>query len=546
MKRFISLITFLLLTYTAAAQEFDVVILNGRVMDPETNYDEVSNVGIKDGRIKQITKKKIEGKEIIDASGHVVAPGFIDTEQHGLTDWGIKVNLRDGVTTQMDFEAGALNINEWYKKREGNLQANFGTTVSQEFARMRIHDGLKLEGPDVSMPNFFKFRAMAQEDGVNGWSVTPSNVDQMNKITKILDEGLRQGAVGVGSTIGYAQKGITTYEMFEAQRAAARWDRLTAAHHRFHPSASTPTEAPTGANEIILNAILLDAPLQIHHNNDFGWWEIEEKLQMARDKGYNVWSTWYPWDAGSGNAGATILQPETWEKSMGYKYEETIYDPLNDKFLTKEELLKLAKEDPGYTLIAFSPPRKEWMLEWIKLPNFVVAGDGMPTINAKGEPLNWDSPYNDYAGHPRSAGTHAKVLRLGRENGVPLIQTLSQLSYWEAKHLGDSGLKSMQERGRIQKGMIADIVIFDPVNVKENATYKAGTNGLPSTGIPYVFVNGVVVVKDSKVLKDIKTGQPIRFPVEKKGRFVPATKESLLNTLTINSPQLGPDEHATD
>lgn len=546
MKNILVILLLFFLSSNVNAEQYDVVILNGRVMDPETNYDKVSNVGISDGKITKITTKDIKGNETIDAKGHVVAPGFIDTEQHGLTDWGFKVNLRDGVTTQMDFEVGALNIDEWYKKREGNMQANYGTTVSQELARMRVHDGLKLDGPDVSMPNFFKFREMAQKDGVNGWSVTPSDVDQMNQITEILDEGLRQGAVGVGSTIGYAQKGITTYEMFETQRSAARWDRLTAVHHRFHPSASTPTEAPTGANEIILNAILLDAPLQIHHNNDFGWWEIEEKLQLAREKGYNLWSTWYPWDAGSGNAGATILQPETWEKAMGYKYEETIYDPLNDKFLTKEELLKLAKEDPGYALIAYSPPRREWMLEWIKLPNFVVAGDGMPTINSKGESLIWDSAYREYAGHPRSAGTHAKVLRLGRENSVPLMHTLSQLSYWSAKHLGDTGLKPMQERGRMQEGMVADIVVFDPINVKENATYKFGTNGLPSSGIPYVLVNGVIVVNNSEVMKDVKPGQPIRFPIERKGRFEPASKESLLRTLTVESPQLGPDSHATD
>ena len=85
----------------------------------------------------------------------------------------------------------------------------------------------------------------------------------------------------------------------------------------------------------------------------------------------------------------------------------------------------------------------------------------------------------------------------------------------------------------MQEGMIADIVVFDPVNVKENATYKFGTNGLPSSGIPYVLVNGVIVVKKSEVLNDVNPGQPIRFPSEKKGRFEPASKESLLRTLTV-------------
>jgi len=528
----------------AQAADYDVVILNGRVMDPETNFDAVRNVGIKDGRIVTITESAISGNETIDASGHVVAPGFIDTEQHGLGPWGIKVNLRDGVTTQMDFEVGAANIDEWYAARENKTQANFGTVVGQEIARMRVHDGLKLEGPNISMPYFFDYRIEAAQDGVDGWSVTRSDVGEMNAITRELDEGLRLGAIGVGSTIGYAQKGITTYEMFEAQRAAARYGRLTSVHHRFHPSAATPTEAPTGANEILVNAMVLNAPLQIHHDNDYGWWENEEKLALAREQGHNVWATYYPWIAGSGNYGASIVAPETWEKAMGYKYEETIYDPQLDKYVTKEEFLKFQKEEPGRTLIAFSPPRKEWLPEWTKVKNFVVAGDGMPGLDIEGNRLTWDSPYEDYAGHPRVAGSHATTLRIARENGVPLMHTLSQLSYWTAKHIGDTGLKALQERGRMQEGMVADITIFDPENVTEHATFKSGTSGLASTGIPYVLVNGTVVVSDSKVLKDVYPGQSLRFPIEAQGRFVPATGKSWLKTYTIktNPPTIDVDD----
>ena len=129
----------------ALATGYDVVILNGRVMDPETGFDGVANVGISSGWITRITEKPITGDETIDAKGLVVAPGFIDVEQHGMTPWGFKVNLRDGATTQLDLEVGAINIAEWYAKREGTLQANFGVTVGHEFARMRVHDGLKLE-----------------------------------------------------------------------------------------------------------------------------------------------------------------------------------------------------------------------------------------------------------------------------------------------------------------------------------------------------------------------------------------------------------------
>lgn len=107
------------------------------------------------------------------------------------TGWGlggIKINLRDGVTTMMDFEVGALNITEWYEERAGKVQANYGTVIGQEFARMKVHDVLALEGPNVSMPYFFDFRAEAAEDGVDGWSLSRSNLEQINQITAILDK----------------------------------------------------------------------------------------------------------------------------------------------------------------------------------------------------------------------------------------------------------------------------------------------------------------------------------------------------------------------
>ena len=121
------------------------------------------------------------------------------------------------------------------------------------------------------------------------------------------------------------------------------------------------------------------------------------------------------------------------------------------------------------------------------------------------------------------ASTHGRLPRalvaLGAgENDVPMLQLLAQLSYNSAKHLGDTGLRAMQVRGRVQEGCVADITIFDPQTVTDHATYKGGEGGLPSTGIPYVLVNGTVVVKDSKVL-EVYPGQPIRFPVEDQGRF---------------------------
>jgi N-acyl-D-glutamate deacylase len=95
---------------------------------------------------------------------------------------------------------------------------------------------------------------------------------------------------------------------------------------------------------------------------------------------------------------------------------------------------------------------------------------------------------------------------------MPLMLAVSKMSYLYAKFLQDNGVPQMAHKGRIQVGADADITVFDAATVKQNATPANG--GLPSTGIPYVIVNGTIVVKDSKVLKNVFPGKPIRLPVK--------------------------------
>ena len=125
----------------AYADDYDLVILGGRVMDPESQYDDVANVGVKDGRIATITKQKIAGRETIKAKGLVVAPGFIDTHYHAVDIFASKMALRDGVTTGMDLELGAFNVKDWYAdKAENGWQINYGTTTGLNMARIAVHD----------------------------------------------------------------------------------------------------------------------------------------------------------------------------------------------------------------------------------------------------------------------------------------------------------------------------------------------------------------------------------------------------------------------
>jgi len=506
---------------TLFAKDYDLVINNGRVIDPETMYDDVANVGIKDGRIATITKQNITGRETINAKGLVVAPGFIDTHYHATDVFATKMALRDGVTTGMDLEAGSFNVKGWYdEKAKSGWQVNYGTSTSLLYSRMAVHDPeTELEAP-IDFKDIQVYAAKALTDGVEGWAETKSSVEDMNKVLQILDEDLRQGAIGVAVPGAYMAKGMTSYELFAAQRAGANYGRLTSVHTRYHLLSETPTEAAIAFDEVFTNAMLLDAPLLMAHNNDYGWWEIEEKLQLARAKGLNMWSEYYPYAAGSTAITAAFLAPSEWVEKKGYRYEDTIYDPIDDKYLTNETYAALMKKDPGRSVVVEFPYRKAWMNYWLAVPHMTIASDAMAGVGADGKLLPWDADWSEYRGHPRTSGSRGAAFRMAREQGVPLMFTIAQASYWPAKHLGDTGLEAMKQRGRLQVGKVADITIFDAKTITDNSAFKVGEHGIPTTGIPYVVVNGTIVVKDSEVLP-VKPGQEIRFPVEDKARFKP-------------------------
>jgi len=190
---------------TNQKESYDLVITDGRVMDPETQFDAVRNVGIRESKIAVITEQVIEGKDTINAKGHVVAPGFIDGHSHSANDaFGVKMGVLDGRTSQLDLEAGAWPVDVWYDRLEGRAQANYGASVGH----LPIRD---VVFSDITTTTGNLFLEMWKSK--SQWSVHQASPEELKRILELIELGIKQGGLGVGTLIGYATAGLTDYEV---------------------------------------------------------------------------------------------------------------------------------------------------------------------------------------------------------------------------------------------------------------------------------------------------------------------------------------------
>ena len=181
------------------AQEFDLVVVNGRVIDPESGLDAVRSVGIRDGKIGAIAAAPLTGRRVIDAAGLVVAPGFIDLHSHGQTEETYRCQALDGVTTSFELEVGTADVDGWYREREKGRLTNYGVSVGHIQVRMAV----------VGDPGTF----LPTGDAAH----RPATAPEIAEMARRIDEGLRQGAVGMGLGPSYTAA-ATPWEILEMFR----------------------------------------------------------------------------------------------------------------------------------------------------------------------------------------------------------------------------------------------------------------------------------------------------------------------------------------
>ena len=444
-------------------EHYELVVKGGRVMDPASGIDAVQNIGIRNGRIEAIGDDWMNGDREIDASGLIVSPGFIDLHAHGQQEESYRVMVQDGVTSGFELEVGTNDVAGWYGERAGGQFINYGVSIGHIQVRMKVmgDEGQFLpSGPGGS---------------------EQATLDQVTRMKSLLEEGLRQGAVAVGFGLAYTPA-ATTSEFETMLRVVA--DHGTTAH--IHVKGDR-----NGVQEAIDSAAITNASLHVVHANSSGGEftsEFLQKIDLARTLGVDVTTEAYPYEAGmTGIESALFDGWETWDDDRF---------PIHQWAATGERLSRssFARYHEQGGLVIIHDRTEEMTRAAVESPLTMIASDGL---------------IDGGRGHPRTSGTYAKVLgKYVREEGVlTLMEALQKMTIEPARRL-EGYVAIMKSKGRLEVSADADITIFDATTVIDRSTYTDPT--IPSEGIEFVLVNGVVVVDDGELVTDVKPGRPIK------------------------------------
>ncbi|MEA3244596.1 MAG: amidohydrolase family protein [Gemmatimonadota bacterium] len=459
----------LALAAACASPHYDIVIANGRVMDPESGLDAVRNVGISAGKVAALSESPLQGTRVIDAKGLVVAPGFIDLHEHGQNEESYGLMVRDGVTSALEIEVGTGDIAKWYAEREKGQIVNYGASIGHIKARMQV-----LHDPGTGL----------LPAGVGGSGVATDA--QQAEMEAILKRGLAEGAVAVGFGSAYTP-GANMAEIERMFRVAAAGNASAHIHMR---------GGVAGLDSTIAAARAAGAKLHFVHINSSGDTLLPaflDHIKAARDAGQDVTTEAYPYGAGMTEITSALYDDwQTWPDSRFPTFQLV----STGKRLTRKTFGEARKA--GGTVISFGRTDEQTKMA-ITSPLTMVASDGY---------------IENGRGHPRTSGTYSKMLGkyVREEQALSLMDALRKMTLMPAQRL-EARVPMMLQKGRLKAGADADITIFDPQTVIDRSTYEDAT--IPSAGVPYVIVGGQVVVDGGK-LTSARPGRAIRAPVTTK------------------------------
>jgi cytosine/adenosine deaminase-related metal-dependent hydrolase len=486
--------------------DWDVVLRGGRVIDPESGLDAVRDVAVADGRVAEVGTGLPAGRTDLDVTGLVVTAGFIDLHSHVNTIAGLRLQALDGVTTALELEAGVAPVDSAYDGAAAQGRpVNYGFATSWALARMEAVAGIPLDG---------RLNTFLDNIARPAWQriATPMEV---NAMLARLSADLADGALGIGVLAGYCPAADPA-EYLQVAALAAEAGVPTFTHSRDLIELA-PHTLIDGAEEIVRAAAETGAHMHYCHVNSTSQRHIDRVLDLvgrAQAAGSRVSTEAYPYGSGMTGIGAAFLAPERLAE-RGLTPSSLTYAPTGERVASEARLRELRQADPGGLAIIQlldedDPADRAHLMRSLTFPGSLVASDAMPLTwhGAEPDPLAWPLPGNAST-HPRTAGTFSRALRLLTRDGggLGLAEALVKCSLHPARLLQDR-VPAMRQKGRLQAGSDADVVVFDPVTVSDQATYTSSTR--PSTGIRHVLVNGTAVVRDGEIVPGALPGRPVR------------------------------------
>jgi len=454
---------------------YDLVIRNGRVMDPESRLDQTgTNVGVLDGRIAVVTREPIHGRHEIDAAGLVVAPGFIDMVSYDPNPVGVWNKIADGVTTNLTLHGGTTDPPVWYGYYGRHPPpVNFGASFFYSVARNELNIPLTAAATDK----------------------------QILTLTERADRALREGALAVSFSLEYVP-GIRREEIVPLMRLAHRYHVPVFFHARYSTMEGPGTNLEA-LREIIDGCRETGAAAEIEHitstGGTFSMPQSVAMLEAARTSGLDITADAYPY-----TYWATYLDSERFAPGWQRRFRITFHDLQiagSTERLTAESFARYRHEHR--IAAAFAIPQAD-VTRAMETPWIMIASDGIlgPTHN----------------NHPRASGTFTRTLSVYvRELKVlSLMDALAKMTIQPARRMEQSSVE-FRRKGRLSVGADADIVIFDPARVADRATVEHPE--VPAVGMAWVIVNGTVVKTPAGLERTEHPGRPLRGDPAERARL---------------------------
>jgi N-acyl-D-amino-acid deacylase len=510
-----------------ATKDFDLVIKNGKILDGTGNPWYHGDVGVKGDTIKEIGRK-LTGAKIIDAKGHIVAPGFIDIHSHSdmpiLIDPMAQSKIRQGVTTEVVGQCGgsAAPMYESYREYRNTYNRNM---VPDDFrfdwTTMKSYmERLEQQGSAVNIAPVVGHGTVRAN--VLGYENREPTMDELETMRGHVRNAMKDGAWGMSTGLIYPPSVYGKQpEISELAKVVAEYDGVYFSHIR--GEGETLMEAITEACEIGRDS---GTPVQIAHFKSSGvknWGKTKESLALVekyRNMGVDVTFDQYPYIASS--TGLTALLPHWAHEGGATKMLEVLKDPVRKAKIKSELrlnygwdkiLVTSAKNNPQYNgkniqtiaemmeLDPFEAYVKLLILENTQVPSVMfgmheddvrrVMQSPYGMVGSDGSAIAPSGIWENTVPHPRLYGTFPRVIGYYvREGVISLQEAVRKMTGAPAQKVG------FKDRGLLRVGYKADITVINPDTVKDEATFT-DPQRYPS-GIPYVLVNGTVVVEKGK------------------------------------------------